>query len=93
MYISPIHVNMMRSSLLVLFAATTVVSGLGEPSFPLNETVEAAFKALHNAPAPEPTGFNSTTYLETIKGIVDFFRQHQATDGSIIDPYENKEIQ
>ncbi|XP_065828599.1 uncharacterized protein [Oscarella lobularis] len=71
---------------------SSVVSDFEEPAFPLNETVQAAIAALHNASAPEPTGFNSTTYLETIKGIVDFFRQHQAPDGSIIDPYENKEM-
>ncbi|XP_065838402.1 uncharacterized protein [Oscarella lobularis] len=62
------------------------------PPFPLNETVQRARSALDGA-AIQPTGLNSTFYLDTIEKIVDFFKQHQDADGRIIDPYEKKEIQ
>eukprot|EP00118_Oscarella_pearsei_P012227 m.88465 g.88465 ORF g.88465 m.88465 type:complete len:643 (+) comp36572_c0_seq3:15-1943(+) len=78
--------------LVLLQVASSVIPCISTSPFPLNETVQMARKALEGATF-QPTGFNSTSYLETIKGIVDFFQQHQAGDGRIIDPYENKEIQ
>lgn len=59
---------------------------------PLAPAIAKARQALVNTNA-EPTGLSREAYLETIAGIVSFFKEHQASDGRIIDPYGNKEKQ
>jgi len=41
----------------------------------------------------EPTGIDSDDYLRLISGNVDYFRQHQAESGAIIDPVSKGERQ
>ena len=61
------------------------------PPFPLEDIVKNATRALSSALNPDPIGFSSSTYLETISGIVNYFSAYQNANGSIIDPYEHRE--
>jgi hypothetical protein len=61
------------------------------PPFPLQEVVKDATIALSSAPQPQPIAYNSSTYLDTINGIVQFFAKYQLADGSIVDPYDKRE--
>ena len=73
-----------------IFAFATVYS---IPPFPLQSVVEKAKDAVSKAAPVQPTGLNETSYLETIAGIVHYFKQCQDSDGAIIDPYVHEEIQ
>ncbi|NET43253.1 hypothetical protein [Okeania sp. SIO2B3] len=63
-----------------------------EPN-PLANLILKVQEYLHNSSIPEPTGLSKDTYIATIQGIVNFFRQYQSTDGRILDPYAQTEKQ
>lgn len=61
--------------------------------YPLSDTVRLARGAIEARAAGPAVGGGRARYLETVAGIVGFFRDHQRVDGRIIDPYERREIQ
>ncbi|MEN8127820.1 MAG: hypothetical protein ABFR90_08445 [Planctomycetota bacterium] len=84
-------------TLFVLYANTAIAAL--DPD-PLQSVKDQVYSNLQTAPAPTNTGFTRTSYLETLDGIIGFFRtQQQMTGdlssglGSIIDPYTNNEKQ
>jgi hypothetical protein len=78
-----------RSWLLV--AAASIARALNP--WPLEGTVGLARQNAEGLSLTRPTGLSRNSYLETINGIVGFFTQFQAANGSIIDPYAHEEIQ
>lgn len=44
-------------------------------------------------PPPQATGQRREDYLRVAEGVIRYFLPHQASDGRILDPYENKERQ
>jgi hypothetical protein len=79
----------------IVFVISTLAFAIVYPisAYPLQQTVEMAKDAVSKAAPVQPTGLNKTSYLETIAGIVHYFKEYQSSDGAIIDPYEHKEIQ
>jgi hypothetical protein len=82
---------------LVFCAAQTVAALAADP---LQSVKDQVYDSLASAQAPAPTGVTRGDYLETLDGIVTFFRAYQQTTGtlssglgSIIDPYAASEIQ
>lgn len=78
---------------LAVLAGFTVATVCALPPFTLEPVVEKAKDAVSKAKPVEPTGLNKTSYLDTIAGIVHYFKLHQNSDGAIIDPYVHEEIQ
>ncbi len=60
---------------------------------PLQAVKDQVHTALASAPAPTPTGFDQNDYLDTVDGVVQYFRGLQQADGRIFDPYANREVQ
>lgn len=59
----------------------------------LQGAVEAARAFAANATLVTPTGLTRVDYLKTAESIVTFWAQHQAANGSIIDPETGHEMQ
>lgn len=78
-------------ALRAIVVAVAVCCSAALPPFPLEDVVKNATIALSHASKPQPIGFKSSTYLQTVAGIVDFFYNYQMTNGSIIDPYDHRE--
>ena len=60
---------------------------------PLESVKDHVYDLLSSAEVPESTGYYRENYIETIDGILNFFRDYQQMDGSIFDPYTNNEVQ
>jgi hypothetical protein len=52
----------------------------------IEQKLEQHIHAQSNAETPSSSGVTKETYLDLVEGVVNFFGQHQAEDGRIIDP-------
>src|SRR5210317_1738114 len=80
---------------IIIFALHTATAFAINPD-PLASLKSQVHTALAAAPDPTSTGFTRDDYLETIDGIVQYFRGYQQTSGdigAIFDPYAGTEIQ
>lgn len=61
--------------------------------YPLQGIVDATRGYAANTTLLAPTGLGGQDYLKLIHGVVTWFLPYQSSNGSIIDPYANQEIQ
>lgn len=80
------------SSLIVVAVFAAVDAEALDPD-PLQALKADVHAALALAPDPTPTGFTHDDYLQTVDGIVQYFRNYQQADGRIFDPYASREVQ
>jgi hypothetical protein len=84
----------LTSAVVLILCIVVSYAAIPNPGpFPLQTVVDVAFANLRSAPDPTPTGLTKEDYLNTIEGIVTYFRAYQQPDGRIIDPVEKVEIQ
>jgi hypothetical protein len=76
------------------FLLPTLIIGITALSpYPLQGIVDSTIELSSYLPLVNGTGLLRSDYLPVIHGIVSFFVQYQNANGSIIDPYEHREIQ
>ena len=79
---------------IIIFAAFCAVNSVfAIDDDPLQSVKDHVYTVLSNVKAPQSTGYTKGDYLDTIDGIVNFFRDYQQTDGTIYDPYTGNEVQ
>ena len=76
----------------LISAVTLPIAVCALEPFPLAETVAEVRKNLEGSPIIS-TKLTRDDYLQTLGGIVQFFRHFQSANGRIIDPFAHREVQ